>query len=100
MNFLAWPDQSIVQPMFVEKSVLPIFPDEPTAAQICATTAPLSGPTVFSIKPWTINHPDSSSAPAADSTTDSADFADFVGAADSTLRPPCLNQRCFVSVSP
>ena len=31
-NFPAWP----VQPMFVEKSALPIFPDEPPAAQICA----------------------------------------------------------------
>ena len=35
MNFPAWPGQSSVQPMFVEKSALPIFPDEPAAAQIC-----------------------------------------------------------------
>ena len=121
-----------------------------------AAAAPLSGPTVFSVKPWTINRADSQSAPAAD-------FADFAGSADSeptlpkqtllpnlpTLSrglplpqclsqqsfssslglsspsrliastccrfcrlcrfrrrcrfqhcPPCLNQRCFVSVSP
>ena len=31
-NFLAWPGQSSVQPMFVEKSALPILPDEPAAA--------------------------------------------------------------------
>jgi hypothetical protein len=70
MNFPAWPGQSIVQPMFVEKSALPILPDEPAAAQICAADFPpvgmvaaaaahLSGPTVFSVKPWTINRPDS-----------------------------------------
>ena len=37
-------------------------------------------PPVVFVKPRTINRPDSSSAPAADS----ADFADFVGAADSS----------------
>jgi hypothetical protein len=41
MNFPAWPGQSIVQPMFVEKSALPILPDEPAAAQICAADFPL-----------------------------------------------------------
>jgi hypothetical protein len=35
MNFPAWSGQSSVQPMFVEKSALSIFPDEPAAAQIC-----------------------------------------------------------------
>jgi hypothetical protein len=35
MNFPAWSGQSSVQPMFVEKSALSIFPDEPSAAQIC-----------------------------------------------------------------
>jgi hypothetical protein len=68
MNFPAWPGQSIVQPMFVEKCALPILPDEPATAQICAAdfppvgmaaAAPLSGPTVFFVKPWTINRPDS-----------------------------------------
>ena len=53
-NFPVWPGQSIVQPMFVEKSALPIFPPVGMAA-----AAPLSGPTVFSVKPWTINCPDS-----------------------------------------
>jgi len=28
MNFPAWPGQSSIQPMFIEKSALPIFPDE------------------------------------------------------------------------
>jgi hypothetical protein len=73
-NFPVWPGQSIVQPMFVEKSALPIFPHVGMAA-----AAPLSGPTVFSVKPWTVNRPHSESAPAADS----ADFADFAGSADS-----------------
>ena len=63
MNFPAWLGQSIVQPMFVEKSALPILPDEPAAAQICAAdsppvgmaaAAPMFGPTVFFVKPWTI----------------------------------------------
>jgi hypothetical protein len=63
-NFPAWPGQSIVQPMFVEKSALPLLPDEPAAAQICAADPPpvgmaaaapiMSGPTVFFVKPWTI----------------------------------------------
>jgi hypothetical protein len=66
--------------MFVENSVLPIFPDEPAAAQICAASAPLSGPTVFFVKPWTINPPDASPASAADS-------ADFAGSADSNTAP-------------
>ena len=35
-TFPAWPGQSGVQPVFVEKSALPIFPDGPPAAQICA----------------------------------------------------------------
>jgi hypothetical protein len=77
--------------MFVEKSALLIFPDEPTAAQICAATTPLSGPTAFSVKPWTINRPDSLSAPATDS-------ADFVGAAYSNTAPtvskPALFRQC------
>jgi hypothetical protein len=60
--------------MFVEKSALPIFPHVGMAA-----AAPFSGPTVFSVKPWTVNPSDSESAPAADS----ADFADFAGSADS-----------------
>jgi len=77
--------------MFVEKSALPIFPDEPAAAQICAATAPLSGPTVFSVKPWTINHPDSSPAPAADS----ADFADFAGSTDSNTAPTVSKPALF-----
>src|SRR4030042_566793 len=53
-NFPAWPGQPIVQPVFVKKSALPIFP-------LCgmAAAAPLSGPTVFSVKPWTVNRPDS-----------------------------------------
>jgi hypothetical protein len=63
MNFPAWHGQSSVQPMFVEKSALPILPDKPAAAQICAAdsppvgmavAAPMSGPTVFFVKPWTI----------------------------------------------
>jgi hypothetical protein len=53
-NFPAWPGQAIVQPMFVEKSALPISPPVGMAA-----AAPLSGPTVFSVKPWTVNRPDS-----------------------------------------
>src|SRR4030042_912213 len=53
-NFPAWPGQPIVQPVFVEKSALPIFPLVGMAA-----AAPLSGPTVFSVKPWTVNRPDS-----------------------------------------
>jgi hypothetical protein len=57
-----------------EKSALPIFSPVGMAA-----AAPLSGPAVLSVKPWTINRPDSWSAPAADS----ADFADFAGSADS-----------------
>src|SRR3990172_8476254 len=36
------------------KSALPIFPLVGMAA-----AAPLSGPTVFSVKPWTVNRPDS-----------------------------------------
>jgi len=49
--------------MFVEKSALPILPDEPAIAQICAVDSPpggmaaatpMSGPTVFFVKPWTI----------------------------------------------
>ncbi|PNT26136.2 hypothetical protein POPTR_008G224328v4 [Populus trichocarpa] len=80
-NFPAWPGQSIVQPMFVDKSALPIFPHVGMAA-----AAPLSGPTVFSVKPWTVNH--SSPAPAADS-------ADFVGAADSTTAPAVSKPALF-----
>jgi hypothetical protein len=82
-NFPVWPGQSIVQPMFVEKSALPIFPHVGMAA-----AAPLSGPTVFSVKPWTVNRPHSESAPAADS----ADFADFAGSADSALPIPQLHK--------
>jgi len=93
MNFPAWPGQSSVRPMFVENSVLPIFPDEPAAAQICAATAPLSGPTVFFVKPWTINRPDASPASAAI-------LLISLALSIPTLRPPSLNQRCFVSVSP
>jgi hypothetical protein len=46
--------------MFVKKFALPIFPDEPAAAQICAADFspcwhgcryPLSGPIVFFVKP-------------------------------------------------
>jgi len=40
MNFPAWPGQSIVQPMFIKKSALPIFPDEPAAAQIYVADFP------------------------------------------------------------
>jgi hypothetical protein len=36
MNFLAWLGQSGIQPMFVKQSLLSIFLDEPTAAQIYA----------------------------------------------------------------
>jgi len=93
MNFPAWPGQSSVRPMFVENSVLPIFPDEPAAAQICAASAPLSGPTVFFVKPWTINPPDASPASAAI-------LLISLALPIPTLRPPSLNQRCFVSVSP
>ncbi|KAI9390781.1 hypothetical protein POPTR_008G224801v4 [Populus trichocarpa] len=82
-NFPVWPGQSIVQPMFVEKSALPIFPHVGMAA-----AAPLSGPTVFSVKPWTVNRPHSESAPAADS----AAFADFAGSADSALPIPQLHK--------
>ena len=53
-NFPAWPGQPIVQPVFVKKSAVPIFPLAGMAA-----AAPLSGPTVFSVKPWTVNRPDS-----------------------------------------
>ena len=40
MNFPAWPGQSSIQPVFVEKSALPLLPDEPAAAQICAADFP------------------------------------------------------------
>ena len=40
MNFPAWPAQSSIQPVFVEKSALPLLPDEPAAAQICAADFP------------------------------------------------------------
>jgi hypothetical protein len=74
--------------VFVEKSALPIFPGEPPAAQICAATAPLFGPTVFSVKPWTVNRPDSSPGPAAD-------FADFIDAADSNTTPTVAKPALF-----
>jgi hypothetical protein len=56
MTFPAWPGQSGVQPMFVEQSALPIFPDEPPAAQICAAGFSrrwhgCHRPNVFSVKP-------------------------------------------------
>jgi len=35
-TFPSWPRRSGVQPIFVEQSALPIFSDEPPAAQICA----------------------------------------------------------------
>ena len=48
----------------LRKSALPLLPDEPAAAQICAADSPpvgmaaaapiMSGPTVFFVKPWTI----------------------------------------------
>jgi len=62
MNFPAWPGQFGVQPMFVEQYALPIFPDEPTTAQICAATTPMSRPTVFFIKPWTVQSRDPGNA--------------------------------------
>jgi hypothetical protein len=34
MNFPAWSGQSSVQPMFVEKSALPIFPGKPTFVSV------------------------------------------------------------------
>ena len=48
-NFPVWPGQSIVQPMFVEKSALPIFPHVGMAA-----AAPVSKPAVFLGEPWTV----------------------------------------------
>ena len=102
-NFPAWPGQSSVQPLFVEKSLLPIFPRfQASAAESAdtvprAATAPVSKPAVFLVEPWTIQSvqthrqhllpilptlPISSALPIP------------------TLHPPCLNQRCFVSVPP
>ena len=40
-NFPAWPGQSSVQPLFVEKSALPNFPDEPAAAHLRCRFSPL-----------------------------------------------------------
>jgi hypothetical protein len=102
-NFLAWPGQSSVQPMFVEKFALSIFPNEPVAAQICATdsppvgmaaAAPMSGPTVFFVKPWTIQSVQTHRQPILSTLPISSALP------IPTLRPPCLNQRCFFSVSP
>jgi hypothetical protein len=78
--------------MFVEKSALPIFPDEPASAQICAANfSPCwhgcRCPIVWtnSLFSQALDH--KSSRRNASTSTDSADFTDFVGAADSnTIR--------------
>ena len=113
-NFPAWPGQPIVQPMFVEKSALPIFPDEPPAAQICAADFPpcwhgCRGPLV-----WTNSlfrqALDCKSSRLIDSTCcrfcrlPTLPISPALPNQPTLSRglplPQCLNQRCFVSVSP
>jgi len=94
MNFPTWPDQSSIQPMFIEKYVMPpIFPDKPAAAQICTADFPPSwhGCRCPNVQTNSLFYqaldypvcPDSPSAPAAGSV----DFADFVGDANSNIAP-------------
>uniref|UniRef100_A0A2K2AG78 Uncharacterized protein n=1 Tax=Populus trichocarpa TaxID=3694 RepID=A0A2K2AG78_POPTR len=89
--------QSIVQPMFVEKSALPLLPDEPAAAQICAADPPpvgmaaaapiMSGPTVFFVKPWTIQSVQTHRQP----------ILSTLPILSALPIPQCLSQRSFSS---
>jgi hypothetical protein len=76
--------------MFIEKYALPILPDEPAAAQICAADSPSCwhGCRCPNVRTnclffQALDYPVCPDSPPADSV----DFADFVGAADSNTAP-------------
>src|SRR3990172_8476253 len=113
-NFPAWPGQPIVQPMFVEKSALPIFPDEPAAAQICAADFPpcwhgCRGPPVWANSLFRQSLDRKSfrlinSACCRFCRLPTLPISPALPNQPTLSRglplPQCLNQRCFVSVSP
>jgi hypothetical protein len=87
--------------MFVEKSALPLLPDEPAAAQICAADSPrwhgCRCPNVRtnSLFCQALDYPVCPDSPSADFV----DFADFVGAADSNTAP-CVQTSIVSSALP
>jgi hypothetical protein len=89
--------------MFVEKSALPLLPDEPAAAQICAADSPPvwhgcrcpNNVRTNSLFYQALDYPVCPDSPSADSV----DFADFVGAADSNTAP-CVQTSIVSSALP
>ncbi|TFH89107.1 hypothetical protein ELS82_24050 [Vibrio ouci] len=84
-NFPAWPGQSIFQPMFIEKSALPI---SPTNLQLHKSALPISPPVGMA-----------AAAPMSRPTVFFVDFADFVRAADSNTTP-CIQTSIVSSALP